>query len=130
LNPSKYWLNTLATVNLIILLLVVIITISYRAFFRWYYFFMLFSSLSVFLKRVELGTILQIIGCFVLGVVFFSLMGIEMAFYNLTFWELLVNYPLDALEFYSFLGFCVLAIGLLIFEYRKYNAKKHQKMIS
>ena len=97
---------------------------------KYYYFFMLFSSVSAYLRRIELATILQLIGCFLFGVIFFTLIGIAMAYNNLNFWELFASSPFYALEFFSFLGFCVIAIGLLILEYRRYNPKKHQIMSS
>ena len=90
---------------------------------------MLFSSVSAYLRRTELATILQLIGCVFFRGVFFSLTGIAMTFNNLNFWELLTSSPLQAFEVFSFFGFCTIAIGLLILEYRKYNRKKHQKMI-
>ena len=123
MTPFKKWANILATVNIIDLFTIWIVTISLFGFLtiltiKWYYFLILFSSLSIYLRRVEIATVLQIIGCLIQGVVFFTLMGIGMAF-NLpktNFWETLVNFPFFALEFFSFLVFCVIAGGLLIFE--------------
>lgn len=132
MNPSKNWLKILATVNLIIFLTLWIVIISLGEFLvllpiKYYYFFMLFSSVSAYLRHTELATVLQLIGCFLQGFLFFYLAGIAMAFNNLNFWELFTSSPLHALEFFSFLGFCVIAGGLLIFEYRRYNPKKHQR---
>jgi len=137
LTPFKKWANILATVNIIVLFTIWIVTISLFGFLtiltiKWYYFLILFSSLSIYLRRVEIATVLQIIGCLIQGVVFFTLMGIGMAF-NLpktNFWETLVNFPFFALEFFSFLVFCVIAGGLLIFEYRRYNPRKPQNIFS
>lgn len=135
MNLSKIWLNIVATVNIIIFFTIWILGISDSGFFfvltsRYYYFLMLFSSLAIYLKRVEIATVLQIGGCFIQGFIFFMQMGVGMAFTNHDFLESLANSPFVAREFFSLLGFCVIAVGLLIFEYRKYNAKKHQKIIS
>lgn len=86
--------------------------------------------MAIYLKRAEIGTVLQIGGCFIQGFVFFMQMGIGMAFTNQDFWESLANSPFVAREFFSLLGYCVIATGLLIFEYRKYNAKRHLNIIS
>ena len=135
MNQSKTWLKILATVNLIIFFTLWIVIIALGEFLvllpiKYYYFFMLFSSVSVYLRRTELATVLQLIGCFGFGVIFFLQSGIAMAFNipKLNFWELLANSPFNALEFFSFFGFCIIAIRLLILEYRRYNAKKHQKI--
>lgn len=137
LNLLKNRLKILTTVNLIIFITLWIVIISLGEFLallpiKYYYFFMLFSSVSAYLRRAELATILQLIGCFLFGVILFLQSGIAMAFNipKLNFWESLASSPFQALEFFSFLGFCVIAIGLLILEYRKYNPKKHQKIIS
>jgi len=135
LNLSKIWLNILATVNIIIFFTILILGISDSGFFfvltsRYNYFLMFFSSLSIYLRRVKIATALQIGGCSIQEFIFFMQMGVGMAFTNTNFWESLANSPFVAREFFSLLGFCVIAIGLLIFEYRKYYTKKHQKIIS
>ncbi|MBY8986252.1 MAG: hypothetical protein KGD65_14345 [Candidatus Lokiarchaeota archaeon] len=126
---SKNWLKILATVNLILFFTLWIVIISLGEFLallpiKYYYFFMLLSSVSAYLRRIELATILQLIGCFIFGSIFFLQTGIAMAFNSLNFWDLFTSSPFHALEFFSFFGFCVIAAVLLIFEYRKYNTKK------
>lgn len=53
-----------------------------------------------------------------------------MNFTNHNFWENLANSPFVALEFFSFLRFCIITVGVLIFEYQRYNPKKPQNITS
>ena len=147
---SKNRLNILAIVNLgifftyfifsffIVLLqggtLVEIYYFFFNFLTRWYLFLLLFSSLSVFLshhKRVGLATALQVIGCFFWGVIHYGLIAtIGTAFTGDNFWEQVFNSPYSVLSFFSFCGFCAIAVGLLILVYERDKTKKHQKIIS
>ncbi len=81
-----------------------------------------FSSLSAYLKhrkRVELATALQIIGSFYWGMIFYWYLGtIGVAFTGLNFWEQVFTSPYFTLDFFSFCGFCAIAVGLLILLFR------------
>lgn len=73
MTTFKKWANILATVNIIVLFTIWIVIISLYGFLtiltiKWYYFLILFSSLSIYLRRVEIATVLQIIGCLIQGV--------------------------------------------------------------
>jgi hypothetical protein len=90
---------------------------------------MFFASLLAFRKYMELATVLQVFGCFVQGFLTFTQIGILMAFNSLNFWEVIISPSLLAVEFYSFIGFCVIAVSFLILEYKKYHAKKPNNSI-
>ncbi|MFW9821821.1 MAG: hypothetical protein ACFFE4_02740 [Candidatus Thorarchaeota archaeon] len=134
MNRSKIWLDILATVNLIIFFTLLIYSISTGGglFFptsRYYYFLIFFASLLIYFRRLVQATALQIVGCFFQGCFFLIQMGIGMEFSNQNFWESLTNSPFNMLEFLSFIGNSIIAGGLLIYEYHRYNAKKYQKII-
>lgn len=129
MNSAKNWLVTLATVNIIILFISGIVVFFFGGFglffnlfiIRWYKFLMLFSSLLAFYRYVAIATVLQVFGCVIQGLITFLFIGIAMAFENRNFWEVIVNNPLDALEIYSFFGFCVIAVGFLILSKLKFQ---------
>jgi len=81
------------------------------------------SSLSAYLKRrkrLELATVLQIIGCSYWGLIIYGYLGtVGAAFTGLTFWEQVFSSPYFTLDFFSFCGFCVIAVGLLILVSRR-----------
>lgn len=136
MNLLKDWLNSFATINIIIVIIYWLNDISRGAsiFFilsvRWYIFIMVISSLLAYLRHLEVATVLQIFGCFQYGFVTLLQTGIGMAFSQTTFWEAVLNNPII---YITFLGFCIIAAGLLILEYievRRYNPKKYHNTIS
>jgi hypothetical protein len=132
---TKIWLNFLATVNIIIFSSIWIWAIINDEFLailptRYYHYIFLISSLLIYIGRIGGATVLQSLGCFIHGITAFMQIGIGMAFSSQNFWEYLVYSPFTTLELFSFLGYMVVAAGLLIIEYLRYNAKKNPEPIS